>query len=67
MSARVPWTDDETRALIALWESSIGNLRRQKRNGPVYQDIVDQLEALGIKKTRAQVHGKIENLTRKYR
>ncbi|XP_064472709.1 myb/SANT-like DNA-binding domain-containing protein 1 isoform X2 [Ornithodoros turicata] len=64
---RTSWSEAETRALINLWEANLSNLRRQKRNGKVYQQITDKLRGVGIVKNKKQVHGKIENLTQKYR
>ncbi|XP_050038498.2 uncharacterized protein [Dermacentor andersoni] len=43
------------------------DLRRQKRNSGVYDDIAVALRQVGFERTRLQVHHKIENLAQTYR
>ncbi|XP_065306089.2 uncharacterized protein [Dermacentor albipictus] len=43
------------------------DLRRQKRNSGVYDDIAAALQQVGYERTRLQVHHKIENLAQTYR
>ncbi|KAH9363036.1 hypothetical protein HPB48_014182 [Haemaphysalis longicornis] len=59
---RTKWTDDETRAVIILWQDHLPDLRRAKRNYHVYARIAGRLVALGIEKTVKEVKKKIENL-----
>ncbi|KAG0437112.1 hypothetical protein HPB47_017598 [Ixodes persulcatus] len=66
-SPRVHWSVDATWALIRLWEDRLEDLRRAKRNGAVYAEIAEVLNALGFQTTRDQVHTKIENLCSTYR
>ncbi|KAG0445533.1 hypothetical protein HPB47_014204 [Ixodes persulcatus] len=66
-SPRVNWSVDATWAPIRLWEDRLEDLRRAKRNGAVYAEIAEALNALGFQTTRDQVHTKIENLCSTYR
>ncbi|KAH6933312.1 hypothetical protein HPB50_014149 [Hyalomma asiaticum] len=56
------WGEQETILLIDLWEDHLTDLRRQKRNASVYDDITAALRQAGFERTRVQVHDKIENL-----
>ncbi|KAH9369419.1 hypothetical protein HPB48_007197 [Haemaphysalis longicornis] len=64
---RTKWTDDETRAVIRLWQDHLPDLRRAKRNHHVYARIAERLVALGIEKTVKEVKKKIENLGNLFR
>ncbi|XP_077548668.1 myb/SANT-like DNA-binding domain-containing protein 1 [Haemaphysalis longicornis] len=64
---RTKWTDDETRAVIRLWQDHLPDLRRAKRNHHVYARISERLVALGIEKTVKEVKKKIENLGNLFR
>lgn len=61
------WGETETYVLIDLWEERLKELRRQKRNSAVYEQIAKALRLAGFQRTRAQVHTKIENLSNTYR
>ncbi|XP_075542462.1 uncharacterized protein LOC142576292 [Dermacentor variabilis] len=65
--ARQLWGERETALLIDLWEDRLMDLRRQKRNSGVYDDIAAALRQVGFERTRLQVHHKIENLAQTYR
>lgn len=60
VEARVTWT------LIRLWKGRFEDLQRAKRNGGVYEEILEELQRCGIVKRKDQVHHKIENLTKTY-
>ncbi|XP_042147376.1 myb/SANT-like DNA-binding domain-containing protein 1 [Ixodes scapularis] len=47
---RAPWTEQETFALIRVWEDHLGDLRRTKRNAKVFVAIAEQLCAIGFKR-----------------
>lgn len=61
------WGEAETFVLIDLWEDRLADLRRQKRNSVVYDEIAEGLRQAGFERSRDQVHTKIENLGNKYR
>ncbi|CAN7950890.1 unnamed protein product [Ixodes pacificus] len=63
---KVPWTEQETFALIRLWEDHLGDLRRTKRNAKVYGEIVENLRAMGFSRSAKEVKKKMENLGNKY-
>ncbi|KAG0439200.1 hypothetical protein HPB47_016725 [Ixodes persulcatus] len=63
----IPWTEQETFALIRLWEDHLGDLRRTKRNAKVYGEIVEKLRAMGFSRSAKEVKKKMENLGNKYR
>ncbi|KAH7985193.1 hypothetical protein HPB49_026558 [Dermacentor silvarum] len=44
------WTNEETRALINIWEDVLPDLRDAKRNLQVYMTIAERLRAVGIRK-----------------
>uniref|UniRef100_A0A147BBQ9 Putative transcription factor gt-2 n=1 Tax=Ixodes ricinus TaxID=34613 RepID=A0A147BBQ9_IXORI len=64
---KTPWTEQETFALIRLWEDHLGDLRRTKRNAKVYGEIVEKLRAMGYSGSVKEVKKKMENLGNKYR
>ncbi|XP_065284774.2 myb/SANT-like DNA-binding domain-containing protein 1 [Dermacentor albipictus] len=64
---RVQWSERDTWALIKLWEDNLPSLRAQKHNGGVYDGIAQALTSMGVPRTKAQVHSKIENLGQTYR
>ncbi|XP_064461717.1 uncharacterized protein LOC135371672 isoform X1 [Ornithodoros turicata] len=64
---RARWTSTEIWALLRLWEQNLDGLRKQKRNGAVYQKITAALNKMGFSKAKKQVHSKIENLGHTYR
>ncbi|KAH6933267.1 hypothetical protein HPB50_013921 [Hyalomma asiaticum] len=61
------WGEQETILLIDLWEDHLTDLRRQKHNASVYDDIAATLRQAGFERTPVQVHNKIENLLQTYR
>ncbi|XP_077519847.1 uncharacterized protein LOC144129599 [Amblyomma americanum] len=61
------WRERETSLLIHLWEDHLADLRRQKRNGGVHEEIARGLCEARYIWTRAQVQNKIENLGQTYR
>ncbi|XP_077517240.1 uncharacterized protein LOC144128056 [Amblyomma americanum] len=61
------WRERETSLLIHLWEDHLADLRRQKRNGGVHEEIARGLCEARYIRTRAQVQNKIENLGQTYR
>ncbi|EEC11030.1 conserved hypothetical protein [Ixodes scapularis] len=63
----IPWTEQETFALIRLWEDHLGDLPRTKRNAKVYGEIVENLHAMGFFWSAKEVKEKMENLGKKYR
>ncbi|CAN7995566.1 unnamed protein product [Ixodes hexagonus] len=63
---RIPWTEQETFALIGLWEDHLGDLRRTKRNAKVYGEIVKKLCAMGFSRSAKEVNKNMENLGNKY-
>ncbi|KAG0443323.1 hypothetical protein HPB47_015046 [Ixodes persulcatus] len=65
-NGRVLWTEQETFALIRLWEDHLGDLRRTKRNAKVYGEIVEKLRAMGFSRSAKEVKKKMENLGNKY-
>ncbi|XP_077558868.1 uncharacterized protein LOC144174204 [Haemaphysalis longicornis] len=61
------WGEAETFVLIDLWEGRLADLRRQKRNSVVYDEIAEGLRQAGFERSRDQVHAKIENLGNLFR
>ncbi|KAL1477346.1 hypothetical protein MTO96_035806 [Rhipicephalus appendiculatus] len=61
------WTDEETRALLKVWEDHLADLRRAKRNMKVYLAMQECLRAQGIDKSVKEMKSKIENLANRYR
>lgn len=57
---RTKWADDETRAVIKLWQDHMPDLRCMKRNYNVYGRIAERLLAPSTEKTVKEVK-KIEN------
>ncbi|KAH7960303.1 hypothetical protein HPB49_018538 [Dermacentor silvarum] len=64
---RPTWSDEKTRALINIWETSLPYLRGAKRNLNVYMTIAERLRAVGIRKNTKEVKQKIQNMGNKYR
>ncbi|CAN8028960.1 unnamed protein product [Ixodes persulcatus] len=64
---RIPWTEQETFALLRLWEDHLVYLRRTKRNAKVYGEIVEKLRAMGFSRSAKEVKKKMQNLGNKYR
>ncbi|CAN7939072.1 unnamed protein product, partial [Ixodes hexagonus] len=64
---RIPWTEQETFALIRLWEDHLGDLLRTKQNAKVYGEIVKKLRAMGFSRSAKEVKKTMENLGNKYR
>ncbi|KAK8782902.1 hypothetical protein V5799_015757 [Amblyomma americanum] len=64
---RQVWSERETSVLIDCWEDRIIDLRRQKRNSSIYEEIAPELRVAGFHRTKQQVHTKIENLSNKFR
>ncbi|KAG0443473.1 hypothetical protein HPB47_014878 [Ixodes persulcatus] len=62
---RIPWTEQETFALLRLWEDHLGDLRRTKRNAKVYGEIVETLRAMGFSRSAKEVKKKMQNLGNK--
>ncbi|KAH7960906.1 hypothetical protein HPB49_024711 [Dermacentor silvarum] len=50
-----------------MWEDRLMDLRRQKRNSRIYDEIAAALRQEGFERTRVQVHHKIENIAETYR
>ncbi|KAH7950397.1 hypothetical protein HPB49_023574 [Dermacentor silvarum] len=61
------WSDDETRALLKVWEDHLSDLRKTKRNLKVYVAIAECLRAQGVEKSVKEIKSKIENLGNRYR
>ncbi|KAH9372899.1 hypothetical protein HPB48_022920 [Haemaphysalis longicornis] len=61
------WGEAETFVLIDLWEGRLADLRRQKRNSVVYDEIAEGLRQAGFERSRDQVHSKTENLGNLFR
>ncbi|KAH9382998.1 hypothetical protein HPB48_023652 [Haemaphysalis longicornis] len=57
------WDEKETHVLIDIWEDRLCDLRRQKRNGNIYEEMTESLRTAGSERSQAQVHNKIENLS----
>ncbi|KAL3205789.1 hypothetical protein MRX96_040643 [Rhipicephalus microplus] len=64
---RQVWGEQETAFLIDLSEDRMLDIRRQRRNASVYDEIVEALRQAGYVRTRIQVQHKIENLFQTYR
>ncbi|XP_037564671.1 myb/SANT-like DNA-binding domain-containing protein 1 [Dermacentor silvarum] len=56
------WSDDETRALLKVWEDHLSDLRKTKRNLKVYVAIAECLRAQGVEKSVKEIKSKMENL-----
>lgn len=61
------WSDDETRALLKVWEDHLSDLRKTKRNLKVYVAIAECLRAQGVEKSVKEIKSKMENLGNRYR
>ncbi|XP_049512284.1 uncharacterized protein LOC125940297 [Dermacentor silvarum] len=61
------WSDDETRALLKVWEDHLSDLRKTKRNLKVYVAIAECLRAQGVEKSVKDIKSKMENLGNRYR
>lgn len=64
---RTMWTPEEVKALVRVWGEKHDQLRSQKRNAAVYDAMARDLAAVGLHKTRKQIHTKIENMTQEFR
>lgn len=69
MATSAIWTDEETRALVAIWGAADvqSQLDGVMRNKAIYQKIAAALADLGFERTWQQCKTKIKNLTQKYR
>ncbi|KAH7941985.1 hypothetical protein HPB49_019209 [Dermacentor silvarum] len=61
------WSDDETRALLKVWEDHLSDLRKTKRNLKIYVAIAECLRAQGVEKSVKEIKSKMENLGNRYR
>ncbi|KAH7941297.1 hypothetical protein HPB49_011799 [Dermacentor silvarum] len=61
------WSDDETCALLKVWEDHLSNLRKAKRNLKVDVAIAECLRAQGVEKSVKEIKSKVENLGNRYR
>ncbi|KAH7965151.1 hypothetical protein HPB49_004322 [Dermacentor silvarum] len=65
---RATWTDEDTRALIIIWEDVLSDLLGAKKKAlKGYITIAERLRAVGIRKNTKEVRKKIQNIGNKYR
>ncbi|CAF4024422.1 unnamed protein product [Rotaria sp. Silwood2] len=69
MPRGISWSFNETEALIRLWADSTTQtaLRLNSRNRCIYEDIANQLQAIGITRTADQCQMRIKLLKKMYR
>ncbi|XP_036322569.1 uncharacterized protein LOC118736629 [Rhagoletis pomonella] len=61
---RSTWSTSDEKVLLELWAEYSGDLRRAKRNVHIYTEMSIQMAS---KYTPKELHGKIRNMTQKYR
>ncbi|CAF3360688.1 unnamed protein product [Rotaria socialis] len=69
MPRGISWSFNETEALIRIWADSATQtaLRLNSRNRCIYEDIANQLQAIGITRTADQCQMRIKLLKKMYR